>query len=118
MTGCTGTFQKRCVADRIQEALVRAAMRIMTTDTGVGTRLNIPVSGQEFFAGELMTTAAQLCFAGIEHTLNPGAMGAVTLHAIFHRRFMSHSFAPELRHFRVAAEAQKWLALVEQGLMR
>jgi len=95
MTGCTGTFQKRCVADRIQEALVRAAMRIMTTDTGVGTRLNIPVSGQEFFAGELMTTAAQLCF-----------------------RFMSHSFAPELRHFRVAAEAQKWLALVEQGLMR
>jgi len=91
------------MADRIQEPLIRAAVRIMTTDTGVGTRLNISVLDQELFACDLMTTAAQLSPAGIEHALNIGAMGAVALHAVPYRRFMGHAFTPELRHLGMTA---------------
>ncbi len=91
------------MADRIQEPLVRSTVRIMTTDTGVRTRLNISVLHQELFPCELMTAAAQLSPACIEHALNIGTMGTVALHAVPYRRFMGHAFAPELRHLGMTA---------------
>lgn len=91
------------MADRIQEPLIRSAVRIMTTDTGVGTRLNISVLDQEFFTCKLMTAAAQLPPACIEHALNIGTMSTVALHAIPYRRFMGHALAPELRHLGMTA---------------
>ena len=73
----------------------------MTTDTGVGPRLNITMLEQERLPCTRMTAAAQLSPAGIEHALDIGAMGSVALHAVVYRRFMGHTFAPELRHLRM-----------------
>ncbi len=117
MTWGTGSFHKRCVANRIEQPFVRAAVSIMALHARVLARGNTLVGGEEFFGAGGMAFAAEFGYPGLGHAFFIGSMGHVTFHTVLNRRFMGNSLTPVLGHFLVTGQAEHGLAFFQDVIM-
>ncbi len=77
-------------------------MRIMTTDTGIGTWPDPLVGEKETIGLLLMAISAELTYIRFQQRLLSGAMGIMTGRAIFGGRLMQGAITPKACHVTMA----------------
>ncbi len=117
MTGTAVAFQKRCMANRIEQAFIRASVGIMTVVTGIGTWFDSLVKCNKIGACYGMAICTEQAAFFVDHSLLIRSMGLMTLEAVFGSGSVDHTFPPELGNVRMAGETDHWLRLFQYIVM-
>lgn len=104
---------KRRMLLRVKKILVRAAMGIMTGNTGICPRLDLLVGGEKIRIALIVTFGAEFADGFLGHRLMVGAMGTVAGGAIIGRRWVQCSVSPVLGHLAVTLKAEGRLSLLQ-----
>ncbi len=92
-------------------------MGVMAAVAGVRTWLYVFMGRKKIRVRNFMTFRTKLGTFFVEHALFVGAVGLMTLQAVFDCRFVDHSLAPIFCNFIVAAETNNGLSFFENMIM-
>lgn len=101
------------MTDRIQQVVLRSSMRIVAANARVLTRLDALVGGEKLRRVLVMALGAERAAGHAHQARLVGAVGIMAAGAILSSWLMQGTVTPVLRHFGMAAKAERRLPLAQ-----
>lgn len=116
MTGLTAPFLKRGMMNRIEQSLLRRAMRIMTAQAGCARGIHVVMDITKTCSLAIVTGETEFCRIHRQKALGCPAMGGMAKATILASRGMGHPFLPIFLDILMTAQTELWF-LFHQKLL-